>query len=156
MLCIQVEHTELWSQGDCLKVNWRLHLNNFASSCFRRCMCTGQRATCSCVRCCSALGCVDAQLTCSLGSDHNQRRRGEFTRLRRACKAFWPYLSSRSLAAILEDEEGGGRTRRTKARPHSYYIEPKVCVLNYCSCPMPRFTNNSQYPKIWPVSYLSK
>lgn len=41
-------------------------------------------------------------------SDQIQRRRGEFIPPPQSREALWPYLSLGSLAAILEDEEGGG------------------------------------------------
>lgn len=69
------------------------------------------------------------QFTRSPGSDHTQRRRGEFISPHRAFKALRPYPSPRK-PCCFTGCLGRRRTwRRDAPTPHSYCTEPKVCVF---------------------------
>ena len=134
-------------------MKWRLHLA-------WRCLCTGQRA----VNRAAALWAVEMQqFTRSPGSDHTQRRRGEFISPHRAFKALQPYPSPRK-PCCFTGCLGRRRTwRRDAPTPHSYCTEPQVCgfffffnfacVFKFCSCPQPRFRNNKS--KMWTYFILS-
>ena len=100
-------------------MKWRLHLA-------WRCLCTGQRA----VNRAAALWAVEMQqFTRSPGSDHTQRRRGEFISPHRAFKALQPYPSPRK-PCCFTGCLGRRRTwRRDAPTPHSYCTEPQVCVF---------------------------
>lgn len=102
------------------------------------------------------------QFTRSPGSDHTQRRRGEFISPHRAFKALWPYPSPRKPRCFTGCLGRRRSWRRDAPTPHSYCTEPKVCdffffyfvfVFNFSICPQLRLSNNKS--NIWAHFILS-